>query len=77
MDYEHLDLENIVDQDDFLEPNLDLDIEEQYSLNPELFEVENAIRECSELSVEEREDRYVAEAKHSEIQNAVYRQKGL
>ena len=26
MDYEHSDLENIVDQDEFLEPNLDLDI---------------------------------------------------
>ena len=77
MEYEHSDLENIVDQDEFLEPNLDLDIEKQYFLNPELFEVEDAIRECSELHVEEAEDRYVDEAKHFEIQDAIYRQKSL
>jgi hypothetical protein len=74
-------LETIVEEEEFIEPNFEqealiqdtygIEIEEQYFRDPKLFEVHDAIEKCRELSPEEMEKPYLLDDQQLEIMEEV------
>ena len=76
-----LGLENIIDQEELLEPNpeqealiqdsYDIEFEEKYLLDTKLFEVQDAVNEFHELHPRDIEDHYFIDDQRLEIHDAV------
>lgn len=77
----HLELEEIIGEDEFLEhrnesePQLDdiytMDFENQYDIHSERLEIEDAIEKCHELPPEKIGDHYFLDSHLVEVQEAI------
>jgi hypothetical protein len=81
MEERYPDLETILEEEEFLEPNIDqetlpesnylMEVDNHYLVHPELIEIEEAFERCREVSSEKMDDHYFWDPGRLEIEEAI------